>query len=173
MTQLSRYHESAFPALAFSTHRKDATMTDVIQLRPASTEPEKPPKIFGNDDWLLRMCTQWRAARAQQQKNWAEHEEATMFGFLDDRHIKLDTDPLCRMKQLECDIADMEPRTIILARELLGVAATILAHSIEHPEATLSDGPILEIIVNVKNALEHCDGKMPIGPKPKSARRGH
>lgn len=146
-------------------------MTEVIQLRPAPAEPEPTPKVFGDDDWLLRMCSQWRFLRSLQQKNWAEHEEATLFGNLPDAGIELDTEPLHRMKSIEGDIADMEPRTIMLARELLGVAATILAHATEDPRAALAEGPILEIIVNVKKALEHCDGRMSIGPKKLQRRK--
>jgi hypothetical protein len=139
-------------------------MSDVIDFkRPAG--PAQPPKsIFGRDDFLLRQCAEWRAARAQQQKNWAEHEAATMWGTLPDDDIKLDLEPLGRMKEIENLLAEIgKPRTMLLARELLGVCITILAH--EDPEGTLAEGPVLEIVRNVVEALEHCKAEMRIGPK--------
>ena len=62
--------------------------------------PAQPPEIptlkdkFGDDDWVLKACADWRAARAQMQKNWAEHNLANGWGTLPDAHIKLDSDPL-------------------------------------------------------------------------------
>ena len=56
---------------------------------------------FGDDDWVLRMCADWRAERAQMQKNWAEHNLANGWGTLPDPHTKLDSDPLERMQRLE------------------------------------------------------------------------
>ena len=144
-------------------------MSDVIDFKrptpPAG--PAQPPKsIFGRDDFLLRQCAEWRAARAQQQKNWAEHDAATMWGTLPDAHIELDLDPLGQMKEIEGLLAtDVGvPRTVLGARQMLGMALTILAH--EDPEGTLAEGPVLEIVRNVVRALEHCEAEMRIGPKP-------
>ncbi len=143
-------------------------MSDVVDFKrplpPAGTT--KPPKsIFGDDEWLLRMCAEWRAARAHQQKNWAEHELATMYGTLPDAHIKLDMEPLDRMHELEYHLSQAKPRTVLLARELLGIAVTILAHAGEDPEATLAQGPVLDIVRNVVEGLNYCKGEMRIGPK--------
>jgi hypothetical protein len=169
MSRIAPASWGRIPLGAIST-RKGKTMTDVIQLRPTPPTESKPTKVYGDDDWLLRMCSQWRFVRALQQKNWAEHDEATLFSSLPDANIELDTEPLDRMKDLEFHISRMEPRTTMLARELLGVAATILAFSKEDPESVLAQGPILEIILNVKNALEHCDGTMKVGPSKKKRR---
>jgi hypothetical protein len=68
------------------------------------------------------------------------------------------------MKEIENLLAEIgKPRTMLLARELLGVCITILAH--EDPEGTLAEGPVLEIVRNVVEALEHCKAEMRIGPK--------
>jgi hypothetical protein len=144
-------------------------MSEVVQFeRPTPPAgPAQPPKsIFADDDFLLRQCAEWRAARAQQQKNWAEHEAATMWGTLPDAHIKLDLEPLDRMKEIEGLLAtDVGvPRTMLGARQMLGMAVTILAY--EDPKGTLAEGPVLEIVRNVVGALEHCKAEMRIGPKP-------
>jgi hypothetical protein len=142
-------------------------MSDVVDFKrptpPAG--PAKPPKSrFGDDDNYLKWCAEWRASRAQQQKNWAEHNAATMWGTTD-KHIELDTDPLDRMHQLEWHLAMAEPRTMLLARELLGIAITILAHGGEDPDATLAQGPVLDIVRNVVKALDFCKADMRVGPK--------
>ena len=46
-------------------------------------------------------CAGWRAARAQQEKNWAEFDLATGWGYLNDRAMKLDMAPLDRMQGIE------------------------------------------------------------------------
>ena len=141
-------------------------MSDVIDFK-RPTGPAQPPKsILADDDFLLRQCAEWRAARAQQQKNWAEHEAATMWGTLPDAHIKLDLEPLDRMKEIEGLLAtDVGvPRTMLGARQMLGMAVTILAY--EDPKGTLAEGPVLEIVRNVVGALEHCKAEMRIGSKP-------
>ena len=149
-------------------------MSEVVQFErpPPPAGPAQPPKSkFGRDDFLLRQCAEWRAARAQQQKNWAEHEAATMWGTLPDAHIKLDLEPLDRMKEIEGLLAtDVGvPHTMLGARQMLGMAVTILAHTQEDPESNLAQGPLLEIVRNVIKSLEWCKGEMHLGPeRPKS-----
>lgn len=143
-------------------------MSDVIQFERAAkpAPPKKAPTLethFGNDHWILEMCAKWRAARAQQQKNWAEHELATGWGYLKDSGIPLDMEPLRRMGQFEKQLACSEPRTILLAREMLGVCVTILAYQNEDPEGALAQGPVLEIVRSVVKSLEYVDGNTPIG----------
>jgi len=56
---------------------------------------------------------------------------------------------------------------MLLARELLQMVVTILAYRGEdpNPESTLGNGPVLEIVRNVADALGDCDPEMYIGPK--------
>jgi hypothetical protein len=56
---------------------------------------------------------------------------------------------------------------MLLARQLLRMAVTILAYSGEDPDPdnTLGNGPVLEIVRNVLASLEHCKAEMRIGPK--------
>ena len=88
-----------------------------------------------------------------------------MWGRLPDAHIKLDLEPLHRMYELEYQLAMAEPRTVLLARELLGIAVTILAYAGEDPEGTLAQGPLLDLVRNVVKSLDYCKGEMRIGPK--------
>jgi hypothetical protein len=136
-------------------------MSDVIEFkRPPPRGPDEPRRSKFEDEWVLTWCGEWRAARAQQQKNWAEHNIATMWGTLPDADIKLDTNPLARMHELEGRLANMVPDTLQCAREMLGIAVTILAHAEEDPEATLAQGPVLYLVRNVVEALNELDGTM-------------
>jgi hypothetical protein len=64
-------------------------------------------------------------------------------------------------------LTDIQPQTMLLARELLRMAVTILAYSGEdpNPESALGNGPVLEIVRNVLASLEDCKAEMRIGPK--------
>lgn len=152
-------------------------MTDVVPFeRPATpgARPKKSPALsdrFGEDDWILKMCAEWRSCRAQQQKNWAEHELATGWGHLPDAGVTLDFEPLNRMHQVEHHLARAEPRTVLLARELLGMCVTILAHQYEDPEHTLAQGPVLEIVQNVIKSLDAIKSDTPIGDAARKAKR--
>jgi hypothetical protein len=145
-------------------------MNDVVDFKRPKP-PAQPPKIptlkdnFGDDDWILKMCAEWRAARAQMQKNWAEHDLANGWGTLPDARIKLDSEPLERMHELEWHLSSAKPQTMLLARELLGMCVTILAYEGEDPEGTLAQGPVLEIIRNVISSLNHQKATMRIRPK--------
>ena len=61
------------------------------------------------------------------------------------------------MHQLEELLSMAKPRTMLLARELLGICVTILAYEGEDPEGMLAQGPVLEIVRNVISSLEHHD----------------
>ncbi|HEU0040279.1 MAG TPA: hypothetical protein VFR76_13505 [Verrucomicrobiae bacterium] len=149
-------------------------MSDVVPFeRPAPpTEPPKPaPTLkdrFGNDAWPLEMVAEWRARRAQMQKNWALHEFADGWGYLSSHD--LDQEPLHRMQTIESHISICEPRTVLLARELLRMCVTILAHGNEDPESVLAQGPVLEIVRNVITSLEAMHGDMPIGDAARASR---
>jgi hypothetical protein len=144
-------------------------MSDVVDFKPPPKGPPKEPTLkdkFGEmDAYYLKWCAEWRAARAQMQKNWAEHDLAAGWGTLSDVGIKLDSDPLDRMKELEWHLGQAKPQTMLLARELLRMAVTILAYTGENPDSTLGNGPVLEIVRNVLVSLEDCKAEMRIGPK--------
>jgi hypothetical protein len=146
-------------------------MSDIVQFNQKSQpQPEKPKSPY-QDEWLLKWCAEWRVARAQQLRNWAEHEAATMWGTLPDKGIHLDTKPLHQMKELESLISEMKPETLHCAREMLGVVITILAY--EDPKGTLAEGPLLDIVRNVVNALEEIDGTIVLKYRPKRIRKRH
>jgi hypothetical protein len=80
-------------------------MSDVVDFKhPAPPKgPPKQPTLkdkFGYDADFLRWIAEWRAVRAQMQKNWAEYDLAAGWGTLSSIDIKLDHDPLERMKDL-------------------------------------------------------------------------
>ena len=142
-------------------------MSDVVDFRRPTAEPSIEPNTFkskfGNDAWLLELCAEWRECRAQMEKNWAVHQRETGWGTLPDK--PLDREPLDRMQEIEWSyLSQARPRTALLACELLGIALTILAHEQEEPGAVLSQGPVLDIVRNVRKSLEYLDGDMKIVP---------
>jgi len=150
-----------------SANKESITMSDVLDFELPTQPAEWPKSKFGNDEWLLKLCAEWRAARAQQQKNWAEHKAATMWGTLPDDHSpELDLSPLERVKEIENLLAEIgKPQTMLLARELLGVCVTILAHAYEDRESAFAQGPVLEILRNVLDSFQWCEADMQIGPE--------
>ena len=56
------------------------------------------------------------------------------------------------MKRLEEVLAIITPKTALLAQEMLDICITILSHP--DPASNLGRGPVLEIVKNVKVALD-------------------
>jgi hypothetical protein len=141
------------------------TRSNNITVLPPYEEPKSP---YGTDEWLLKFCAEWRVFRAQMQQNWAKRDLANIFGSLPDPPGGPDSKPLERMREIENRLADVVPRTGRRAYELLGIALTVLAHRMEEPEDVLSDGPVLEIVRNVRKALEWLDATQ-LGPESVSS----
>jgi len=139
-------------------------MSDVVHLNIPLPPPTAPPASkLVIDETLLEMCAMWRAKRAEQQKNWAELDLASMYGTR--AAPPADLSPLHQMQQLESHLADVQPRTMLLAREMLRMVVTILIDEMENPESVLADGPALKLVQNVLSSLAYCRGDMRIGPR--------
>ena len=129
-------------------------MNSVIDMGREGRREKRPPTLtseFGDDGTYLEWCATWRILRAKQQINWAKHQLATGWDTLPDEGIELSCAPLQKMKEIEQHLAKITPKTSILAQEMLGICITILSHPA--PEEFLGQGPVLEIIKNVKAAL--------------------
>jgi len=135
-------------------------MGEVVELKKTAEPPSAEPPRF-EDAAILKMTADWRTARAQQQKNWAEHDLATMWGNAE--WIRVDLEPLDYMQKLEARLAQCKPRTMLCAGELLRMAVTILSH--EDRDSVLGQGPAREVVCNVMHALEYLPGDMRVGPK--------
>ena len=148
-------------------------MSDVINLRRPAKQPEpKKAKPVYEDEWLLKLCAEWRACRAQMEKNWAEHDIATMWGTLPDAHINLSFAPHAQMQKIESILVSAgPPRTVESARELLGIVLAILAQRQLDPEHVFADGPVLEIVRNVHKALAELDPAVILRHAGKKRRR--
>jgi hypothetical protein len=109
------------------------------------------------------MCAEWHAARAQQLKNWADYDLATGWGTMASDN-ELDLEPLGKMQELEFHLSRIKPRSVLLARQMLGIVRTILADRERDPEATLADGPVLEFVRNALSSLEWLPGETKLGP---------
>lgn len=95
---------------------------------------------------LLEQCTEWRIARAELQKAFAEQDLDMLHGGTGGfKHVP----PLERMQQLEDGLRSAKPRTVFLAAELLGIAQVILTAKETDPENELAAGLALEIVRNV------------------------
>lgn len=125
----------------------------------SQAQPSNSNHDFGADEFLIAACADWHVVRAKQQLIWAENRAATMFGLKPS--VGVDTAPLKRMKELEGLLAQAQPRTVLLAQELLNVTATILAHS--DRDSVMAEGPLLAIVRNVAHALDYCQAATKVG----------
>jgi hypothetical protein len=108
-------------------------------------------------------------AWAQHELNWAEPNLANMCGSLPNNATQLRPGPLTQMCELQDTFARLgEPHTILGARELLGIAVKLLAYRIEHSESTVDQGPIVQLIRNVNEALKWLDGDARLCPPSRS-----
>ena len=138
---------------------------NVIDMENRREGPETLTSKFGDyDAAYLEWCANWRILRAQQQINWAKHDLATGWGILPAEGIGLSLDPLDQLRALEDRLVTVTPRTVLLAREMLGICVTILAHP--EPEANLAKGPVLEIIKNVLAALDQMSAETRFSDNP-------
>ena len=108
---------------------------------------------YGDDACYIEACARWRVLRAQQQINWAMDELQTGWGSFPDDDIGLDTNPLFKMRDIENMLADVTPRSALLAQELLGICVTILSCQGDASAPVLGEGPVLEILRNVNTAI--------------------
>jgi hypothetical protein len=114
-----------------------------------------------DDSRLLDLYAQWELAWAQQEVSWAEHNLA---GSTD-----VDTKPLLHLCELEHALACLgEPRTVFGARKLLGMIVKLLAYRMQHPESTRDQGPELQLVRNVNEALKWLDGQTRLYPHTQS-----
>lgn len=128
-------------------------------MRGAFGAEEQTTLNLGRDEEFIKMCADWHVARAQQKLNWSQNDAATMFG---SRGLgTVNTEPLERMKKLEEILAEVKPRTVLLAQQMLGIAATILSH--DERDSVMAEGPILQIVRNVTKALDYCKADAKVG----------
>jgi hypothetical protein len=118
-------------------------MAEIVNL--PDRQPPPPASEDEGKDWLLKLITEWHVMRRRQQIAWAEHELLTRWGTKPDHDLPpLDLECLKRMQDIEELLSEVEPRTALEVRELLGVAVEILAYEGIDPEGTLASGPVLE-----------------------------
>ena len=130
-------------------------MADIVNIRPV--KPESP--FDDLDECLLKIIRDWRVARAEQQAEWARHNLLIGYGYKDDRGLpSCNTDALTTMQHLEGPLAQLEPRCVLAAQQLLNVANEIIGHKAMYPESVMGDGPAFEIVRNVAQALDWITG---------------
>lgn len=119
------------------------------------------------DQLVLTACAEWRLARLRAQLIWAENDRASLFCAAKDRDdARTSAEELARMREFEDQLAELRPYTFRGAEQMLGVAAEILAHASYRPDESLAIGPLLAIVVNVRDALEqHLDGGARLVPE--------
>jgi hypothetical protein len=122
-----------------------------------------------DDSRLLDLYAQWELAWAQQEVSWAEHNLAGICGSFPNKSTHVDTKPLLHLCELEHALACLgEPRTVFGARKLLGMIVKLLAYRMQHPESTRDQGPELQLVRNVNEALKWLDGQTRLYPHAQS-----
>jgi hypothetical protein len=114
------------------------------------------------DSLILGLAADWQAARAQALLAWAEADKRTCLGARRGDDADPPSEALARMDEAQAALAKAEPRTVRGACAMLDVAALILSHPQLNPDATLGQGPALEIVCNVRTALGFGDGDTPL-----------
>jgi hypothetical protein len=110
------------------------------------------------DAFILRTVARWRVARTQAALVWAEADQKDLYGNSggpDHDHFDRLSEPLQKMEAALGMLSgnDFKPEGIAAAHAMLGVALEILAHREFAPEVALSQGPVLEIIRNVRDGM--------------------
>jgi hypothetical protein len=115
-----------------------------------------------DDSRLLDLYAQWELA-------WAQQEVAGICGSFPNKSTHVDTKPLLHLCELEHALACLgEPRTVFGARKLLGMTVKLLAYRMQHPESTRDQGPELQLVRNVNEALKWLDGQTRLYPHAQS-----
>ena len=122
-----------------------------------------------DDSCLLDLYAQWELAWAQQEVSCAEQNLAGICGSFPNKSTHVDTKPLLHLCELEHALARLgEPRTVFGARKLLGMIVKLLAYRMQHPESTRDQGPELQLVRNVNEALKWLDGQTRLYPHAQS-----
>ena len=115
-----------------------------------------------DDSRLLDLYAQWELG-------WAQQEVAGICGSLPNKSTHVDTKSLLHLCELEHALACLgEPRTVFGARKLLGMTVKLLAYRMQHPESTRDQGPELQLVRNVNEALKWLDGQTRLYPHAQS-----
>lgn len=130
------------------------------------TAIEAPARLRqdANDTLVLQIAANWRFARAQAMVCWADHDVKGLFGLREHRAADVGECINTMTRSLSL-LATFEPKSARGAREVLRIAVEILAYREIDPEATLAEGPVLQILRNVLKASEWLDGNTPLGPE--------
>lgn len=105
------------------------------------------------DGTLLELLSIWHLARAEARLEWAKYDRQTLFSTIEGNAASaVVTAALDQMAQAEGHIANMEPVTTCGVQHLLEAAAEILLTNKRNPEATMGEGPVIEMILNAARA---------------------
>ena len=117
-----------------------------------------------NGDVALVFAGMWHEARAEALLGWAKGDRADLFGTIDG--VKFDQPVEAALARLSDTMKHLEqttPETVAGACVLLKLTATMLTDRMLDPEWTLAKGDVLNIINNVRRALDFVDEKLPVG----------
>lgn len=118
-----------------------------------NTEPPHDP--------ALEQAAEWKVARAKALLEWATADAASGFMTKNVAAYEVDQSHIAAMDECADWLAKLEPVTVLGAREMLNVVLTILAYREIFPDQDrLSDGPILQILRNVRQGLDWLDGEI-------------
>lgn len=109
------------------------------------------------DEYIVATVAEWQVARAKAILSWAENDRDNLFGCRSGVIPVSPEDALKTMYSKQKKIAEMRPSSTRGVRALLLVALLILQHRAIDPDGSdrLSDGPLLEIILNLFVALDN------------------
>lgn len=120
------------------------------------------------EDAVLYPIADWHTARAKAVLSWAESNKADCFGANEEGDIGPGPEEAVReMGRSAQWLAKLEPRTMRGARELLTVVVMMLSDRQIKPNSVLGEGPVIEMVRNVREALDYANADTLIGPRAK------
>ncbi|MFO1160942.1 MAG: hypothetical protein U1E60_19030 [Reyranellaceae bacterium] len=127
---------------------------------PASIAPERYPTI--DDSVVLGTATACMRARAEAMLVWAQGDEVNKFGAHDVMRPDNADKQVEEFRRALARLANHHPRTVRGAIVMLNVALDLLVHRMLNPELVLGEGPVIELVRNVRSALENVDWDLPL-----------
>jgi hypothetical protein len=128
----------------------------VVNLKPAN-----PSREDSRDSTQVKTVAGWWVARREAQLHWAKGDASSQFGSIGDGEAA-PHEALERMRACEDVLSRWEPKTVRAADLMLQIAVEILNHGVAYPDASLSAGPVMEIVGNVQKALGRLSGETAI-----------
>lgn len=129
---------------------------------PLAVVPEarRPPV---NDSLVLGTAAACMRARAEAVLIWAQGDEADRYGTRDGARPDNPDKHVAEFRREMATLAVHGPRSIRGAEAVLNVVLDVLVQRAIDPDTVLADGPVVDLVRNVRDAIAYVDPDLAIG----------